>query len=318
MRVGNGVTAPRLLRKVEPKYSDAARNDRIQGTVILELVVNEKGRPTDISIISPLGFGLDELAIAAVEQWEFAPGRMGDRAVKILASVEVHFRFPELRFDEKAERQRTSFNVALQNLNRSSTVGKTVEHSVETMQNLARQKYPAAMYLVGLWKIKGTFVAQDEEGGLDLIQKAAAKNCGPALYEVGIRRFEGRELAKDEALGLEQLRSAVVLGSPQAQFYLANRYEKGIGVPQEPDRARRYFRLCATQGVALCQYRLGSMLMEAPERRERDYVQAVALFQLAADQGLAPAKEAASRETPNLTQAQVSWVKTLKEQLVRK
>jgi TPR repeat protein len=43
------------------------------------------------------------------------------------------------------------------------------------------------------------------------------------------------------------MREASVLGSPQAQFYLGNRYETGNGVPREMDRARRYFRLCAAQ-----------------------------------------------------------------------
>src|SRR4051794_11918634 len=108
IRMGPGVTPPRLLHKVEPKYSPDARADHIQGTVILQLVIDEKGRPTGVSVISPLGFGLDERAQAAVETWEFVPGMKDGKPVKILANVEVHFRFPELWFDEKAERQRTA------------------------------------------------------------------------------------------------------------------------------------------------------------------------------------------------------------------
>ena len=48
------------------------------------------------------------------------------------------------------------------------------------------------------------------------------------------------------------MRQASVLGSPQAQFFLGNQYEKGIGVTPDLDRARRQFRLCASQGVAAC------------------------------------------------------------------
>lgn len=109
VRIGPGVTPPRLLHKVEPEYSPDARADHIQGTVVLQLAVNEKGRPTGIGVISPLGFGLDERAQAAVETWEFVPGMKDGKSVKILAAVEVNFRFPELWFDEKAERQRTTF-----------------------------------------------------------------------------------------------------------------------------------------------------------------------------------------------------------------
>ena len=318
LRVGPGVTAPRLLHKVDPQYSPVARADHIQGTVVLQLVVNEKGRPTDITVISPLGFGLDERAQEAVQTWEFAPGMKDGRPVKILATVEVNFRFPELWFDEKTEHQRTSFNLTLQRLKRADTSKTAIDRAVKSMLDLARQKFPPAMYVVAIWETNGEHVAKDPEDAFALIQKAAAKNYGPALYEIALRQIEGRDLPKDIEKGLEEMRQAAIMGSPQAQFYLGNRYEKGDGVPRELDRARRYYRLCTVQGVALCQYRLGGLLFEAPNRLERDYVQAVALFQLAAEQGLQKAKEIASTETAKLTPAQTNWVNTLKTELVRK
>jgi TonB family protein len=317
IRIGPGVTPPLLLHKVEPEYSPNARADHVQGTVVLQLAVNEKGKPTGITVISPLGYGLDERAQAAVETWEFAPGIKDGKPVKILATVEVNFRFPELWFDEKAERQRTSFNVALQTLKRADASAKAVDRTVKSMQDLSRQRFPPAMYMVGVWEITGDHLAKDPGDGLALIQKAAAKNYGPALYEIAIRQIEGRDLTKDAENGLEMMRQASVLGSPQAQFYLGNRYETGSGVPGELDRARRYFRLCAAQGVPICQYRLGSVLLDAPGRPERDHVQAVAWFQLASE-GLPEAREIASREWANLTPAQRNWVTILKAQLVRK
>lgn len=318
IRVGPGVTPPRLLHKVEPTYSPEARADHIQGTVVLLLAVNEKGRVTGITVISPLGFGLDERAQAAVETWEFAPGMKDGKPVKILATVEVNFRFPELWFDEKAERQRTSFNIALQTLKRTDAGAKAIDRTVKSMQDLSRQHFPPAMYMVGVWELIGDHVVKDPGDGLALIQRAAAKNYGPALYEIAIRQIEGRDFPKDAEKGLEMMRQASVLGSPEAQFYLGNRYETGSGVPPEFDRARRYFRLCAAQGVPLCQYRLGSLLLNAPDRPERDYVQAVAWFQLAGEQGIKEARDIASRESAKLTPAQASWVAALKAQLVRK
>jgi TonB family protein len=316
IRIGPGVTPPRVLHKLEPEYSPDARADHVQGTVIFQLVVSDKGRPTNISVISPLGFGLDERALAAIEKWEFAPGMKEGKPVKILATVEVSFRFPQLWFDEKAEHQRSSFNVALQALQGHDS--KAMDRAVKSIQDLSKQRFPAAMYMVGLWEINGDHVDIDPADGLTMIQKAAAKNYGPALYETAVRQIEGRDLPTDIEKGMEAMRQAAMLGSPQAQFYLGNRYEKGNGVPQEPDRARRYFRLCATKGIALCEYRLGRLLFDAPDRPERDYVQAVAWFQLASDQGLAEAKDIAATESARLTAAQGSWVKGLKPQLVRK
>jgi protein TonB len=67
IHVGPGVKPPRLLRKVEPQYSAEARANYIQGTVVLQLAITEQGRPTGVTVISPLGFGLDERAQAAIE-----------------------------------------------------------------------------------------------------------------------------------------------------------------------------------------------------------------------------------------------------------
>ena len=318
LRVGPGVSPPRLLHKVEPEFSPEARAGHIQGTVVLQIVVNEQGRPADISVISPLGFGLDEQAQAAVGKWEFAPGMKGGIAVKVLATVEVNFRFQGLRFDEKAEHQRTAFNIALQTVNRKDARPAAIEDAVRSMLSLGRQKFAPAMLVAGLWKIDGEHVARDPAEGLAWIQSAADKRHGPALYQIALRHIEGRDLPQAIDQGLQEMRDAAILGSVQAQFHMGNRYEKGDGVPREPDRARRYFRLCAAQGVALCQYRLGLLLHEAPDRRERDYVQAVALFQLAAEQGLTDAQRVASIEEPRLTAGQRKWVSTLKGQIVRK
>lgn len=276
VRVGPGVTPPRVLRKTEPAYSPDARADHIQGTVVLQIVVDETGHTTGITVLSPIGFGLDERAKAAVEKWEFVPGMKDGKPVKILGIVEVNFRFPALWFDEKAEGRRTKFNESLGSLRRTGATAKDMDRAVQTIQDLSRQHFPPAMYLAGYWMTKGEYVPKDPVAGLALIEKAADKNHGPALYELAIRYIEGRDLPCDPAKGLEMMRQASLLGSGSAQFDLGNRYEKGDGVPVELDRARRSFRLCAARGMAACQYRLGSLLLNKPDRLERDYVQAVA------------------------------------------
>lgn len=317
-RVGPGITPPRLLHSKEPEYSPDARAEHIQGTVVLQLVVSNQGRPTKITVLSPLGYGLDEQAEAAVRTWEFAPGMKEGKPVNVLATVQVNFRFPQIWFDEKAERERTSFNVARENLRNSQSTPATVDRAVKSMQDLARQKFAPAMYAVGLWEMNGEHLAKDPEEGLALIQKSAAKNYGPALYVVALRRIEGHDQPQDVEKGLVEMGEASTQGSAQAQFYLGNRYEKGDGVPLDLGQARRFFRLCAADGVAMCQYRLGGLLINEPDRPEEDYVQSVALFQLAAEQGLPQAKDLASKETAKLTAAQSEWVGTLKRELVRK
>lgn len=91
-RVGGGVSAPALLRKVEPEYSEEARKAKYQGTVQLAVEVWPDGRAHNIRVIRSLGLGLDEKAIEAVQQWQFAPGKKDGAPVKVQATIEVNFR----------------------------------------------------------------------------------------------------------------------------------------------------------------------------------------------------------------------------------
>ena len=73
-RVSLDRTNPKVLHRVEPRYTREARANGIQGTVLLEVVVDETGKPAEVSVLSPIGFGLDGRAVDAVKQWTFQPG----------------------------------------------------------------------------------------------------------------------------------------------------------------------------------------------------------------------------------------------------
>ena len=91
-RIGGGVSAPVAIYKVEPEYSEEARKAKFQGTVVLSIVIDEKGLPTNFKVVRPLGLGLDEKAIEAVQKWRFLPGKKDGHAVAVIATVEVNFR----------------------------------------------------------------------------------------------------------------------------------------------------------------------------------------------------------------------------------
>jgi periplasmic protein TonB len=91
-KVGGGVTAPSLIHKVEPEYSEDARKAKHQGTVLLYIEVDPSGKATNIRVIRSLGLGLDEKAIEAVKQWKFKPGYKDGQPVKVQAQIEVNFR----------------------------------------------------------------------------------------------------------------------------------------------------------------------------------------------------------------------------------
>ena len=91
-RVGGGVSAPVLLSKVEPEYSEEARKAKYQGTVLLYIEVDPSGKPINIRVVRSLGLGLDEKAIEAVKKWKFKPGYKNGRPVTVMATIEVNFR----------------------------------------------------------------------------------------------------------------------------------------------------------------------------------------------------------------------------------
>lgn len=91
-RIGGGVSAPALIYKVEPEYSEEARKAKHQGTVVLYVVVNDKGEPGNIRVVRAIGLGLDEKAIEAVKKWRFKPGLKSGKPVSVAATIEVNFR----------------------------------------------------------------------------------------------------------------------------------------------------------------------------------------------------------------------------------
>ncbi len=91
-RIGGGVSAPSVLYKVEPEYSEEARKAKWQGTVVLSLVVDENGKAQNLKVVRSLGLGLDQKAIEAVEKWRFKPGMKDGKSVPVIATIEVNFR----------------------------------------------------------------------------------------------------------------------------------------------------------------------------------------------------------------------------------
>ena len=92
-RPGNGVSLPRVLREVKPQYTSDAMRAKIQGTVLIECVVQPDGSVTDVHVVRSLDptFGLDQEAMKAARAWRFAPGvRMGE-PVAVQISIELTF-----------------------------------------------------------------------------------------------------------------------------------------------------------------------------------------------------------------------------------
>jgi TonB family protein len=88
----NRFKPPVVIVQHEPEYSQDARKAKLQGSVLLKIVVSASGQVTDIQVLRPLGMGLDDRAIEAVRQWKFRPATLDGKPVAATATVDVSFR----------------------------------------------------------------------------------------------------------------------------------------------------------------------------------------------------------------------------------
>lgn len=87
--------APLLISRAEPDYTAEALKAKIEGAVVLSVVVENDGSIGKMQVVRPLGYGLDEQAIAAVSKWRFARTYSRGQAVPIAITIEVKFHLPD-------------------------------------------------------------------------------------------------------------------------------------------------------------------------------------------------------------------------------
>jgi TonB family protein len=89
--VGPGISPPVVVRHVNPIYADTARNNRIQGDAMLEVVVRKDGTLQVLRTLSSRGDGLHEQVKAALEQWLFRPATRDGVPIDVRIAVELIF-----------------------------------------------------------------------------------------------------------------------------------------------------------------------------------------------------------------------------------
>ena len=88
--VGGVIRPPTRVVYVQPVYPQMAIAARIEGTVILQAVIDEKGRVRELRVLRghPL---LDDAAIQAVKKWQFTPTLLNGTTVAVVMTVTVAF-----------------------------------------------------------------------------------------------------------------------------------------------------------------------------------------------------------------------------------
>jgi protein TonB len=84
------IRSPHKTRHVDPVYPEGARQERIEGVVLVEMLVNEGGTVEDARVMRSIAL-LDAAALEAVRQWRFTPSLLDDRPVKVILTASVRF-----------------------------------------------------------------------------------------------------------------------------------------------------------------------------------------------------------------------------------
>ncbi|HEV3150600.1 MAG TPA: energy transducer TonB [Acidobacteriaceae bacterium] len=92
MRPGGDVKPPHLLTVLDPASNDYAQKNNIAGMVFLQMVVDAQGHPGEVTIVRPIGFGLDEMAVDAVKHAQFRAGTLNGKPVAEVVNLQVTFR----------------------------------------------------------------------------------------------------------------------------------------------------------------------------------------------------------------------------------
>jgi TonB family protein len=97
LRVGGDVKAPVSITRVNPIYPEEARAKRIQGIVILVVLIDKTGIVKEATVLKRLPYGLSEAAVEAVRQWKFVPATKDGEAVDVAFNLTVNFRLDGTR-----------------------------------------------------------------------------------------------------------------------------------------------------------------------------------------------------------------------------
>ena len=94
LRVSSGVAQGQLLRQVNPQYPTQARQERVEGTVVLQAVIGKDGSVKNLNVVSGPS-ALTKAAMEAVKQWRYRPFALNGEPVEADTQINVNFKLGE-------------------------------------------------------------------------------------------------------------------------------------------------------------------------------------------------------------------------------
>jgi periplasmic protein TonB len=86
------VTSPKPIHTPNPEYTDRARKQKIRGSVVLSIIITDKGVVRDAKVVTGLDKDLDKQALRTVGGWRFEPATKDGKPVAVRLKVEADFK----------------------------------------------------------------------------------------------------------------------------------------------------------------------------------------------------------------------------------
>jgi TonB family protein len=91
LRITGDVKAPVVIRRFAPLYPRTALAIHLNGTVVVECIIDKTGRVREAHVVSSTSPLFNQSAVDAVQQWQFAPGSLHGQAVDTIFDLTVTF-----------------------------------------------------------------------------------------------------------------------------------------------------------------------------------------------------------------------------------
>ncbi len=95
VRVGGVIREPRKLVHVAAEYPEIARRARVEGLVVIEAMIDERGAVVDARVLRSVPL-LDAAALTAVKEWRYTPTLLNGVPVRVLMAVTFNFKLGDL------------------------------------------------------------------------------------------------------------------------------------------------------------------------------------------------------------------------------
>jgi len=92
IRVGGNIQAAKLISKTDPVYPDSARQQGLEGTVLIQAIIGKTGNIMDAHVLgNDTPQDLAQAALDAVRTWQYQPSRLNGEPVEVITTVTINF-----------------------------------------------------------------------------------------------------------------------------------------------------------------------------------------------------------------------------------